>query len=588
MKKTSFRLLILTVLCMSFVGGLWLTAPPSTEARGAAWNVQVFNNVNLSGSPIWVGISPTVSYTWGAGAPVINGAPTGAPADNFSIRFTTSAFFTAGNYRFTVQVAGGARLCVETTQCGAGGLLLINQWTPGTFRTFQADFNFATDGNHNITVEMFDSGGDSAIIANWALAVGSIPTPTITCTGTPWYAEFFNGIDLAGTAIFTTTYPPSGLNQSWPSGSPGGPVPASNWSARFTRTLNVPTDLPAGVYTFYASADDNYRFIVDVTTIIDSWGTFGGNPQSAPVTLMPGPHTLKMEFRQLTVGASVFLTWTPPSAQCPVIPPTGGGSTGGGTGGGTGQPTGVTGTVNVPQLHFRSAPSTTASILATLNQGTTYPVTGRSADNAWAQILVNGQTGWVMAKFLTFAGDFNTVPVVGAPAPSAPAAPPPSNAQGLSQANLRIHTLPSAFSPTVGVLPFGTKLPILGKDEGRSWYQINFSGTVGWVYSPFVKLIQGDYEGIPYTDGTQPPFEPAPPTTGVIVEAFGNMRIRSGPGFQFPKIARAVYGTRLQVLGRSTSLLWYKVKYGDTVGWTLASWYRLVQGDLSTVPVGDQ
>ncbi|MCD4685005.1 MAG: hypothetical protein K8S97_03600, partial [Anaerolineae bacterium] len=121
-------------------------------------------------------------------------------------------------------------------------------------------------------------------------------------TGVPWYGEFFNGLDLAGGAIFTNTYAPSGINLNWGEASPGGAVPADNWSARFTRTLTVPSDLPEGVYTFYARADDNFRFYVDATVVFDYWDTFGnGELYSAQVTLLNGSHTLKFEYREREV-----------------------------------------------------------------------------------------------------------------------------------------------------------------------------------------------------------------------------------------------------------------------------------------------
>jgi len=578
MSKTLARSIVVAVLVVALIGGLWVASPPRTEARGASWTVSVFNNANLSGSPIWVGISPNVSYTWGAGPPVIGGAATGAPADNFSVRFTTSTFFAAGNYRFTVMVDDGARLYVD-------GLLLINQWTAGMgLRTFQADYNFLTDGTHVITVEMFDATGDATIVASWAVAVGPLATPTPVYSGVPWYAEFYNGLDLSGAVVFTTTYPPSGLNVNWAQGSPGGAVPVDNWSARFLRTLNVPSDLPEGVYTFYARADDNFRFFVDSTLIFDYWETYANSQTyTATVTLLNGPHTLKVEYREREVDASIFLTWTPPNAQNPILPPD---SAPAGTGGGGAPvPTGITATVNISLLNFRSAPSLTAPILTKLARGTTYPVTGRTADSQWARLLVDATTGWAAAQYLTFSGDFNTVPVVDAGVAPAPAPPPPTGVRGRVMGNLRIREAPTTRSKELTVMPWGTEVDILGKNAGLSWYMVSYGGIVGWSYAPWIKIIQGSFDQLPYTDGTQPAFEPPPPTEGVIVQAYGNMRIRSGPGLQYPKVARALWGTRLQVLGRSPDGRWYKVRYGDTVGWTFAAWYRVVQGDINSVPI---
>jgi uncharacterized protein YraI len=140
----------------------------------------------------------------------------------------------------------------------------------------------------------------------------------------------------------------------------------------------------------------------------------------------------------------------------------------------------------------------------------------------------------------------------------------------------------------LGVIPWNTEIDVLGIDYTRTWFQVNYAGTVGWSYGPWIRITQGNDRQLPYTDGTIPPFEPPPATEGVIGQTFGNMRIRSGPGFQYPQIARAIWGTRVQILGRSSSGLWYKVQYGEIVGWSYARWYRIVQGAISTVPVTDQ
>ncbi len=576
MSRALGRWMIVAMLCAALVGGLWAASPPHSEARGASWTVSVFNNPDLFGSPIWVGLSPAVNHTWGAGPPVIGGVATGAPADNFSVRFTTSTFFMAGNYRFTVQVDDGARLYVD-------GLLLINQWQAGLgFRTFQADYNFVSDGLRTITVEMFDAMGDATIIASWSLAVGPLPTATPFYAGVPWYGEFFNGLDLAGPVVFTTTYPPSGLNLNWGQGSPGGAMPVDNWSARFIRTLNVPSDLPEGVYTFYARADDNFRFFVDATLIFDYWDTFANTQTyTATVTLLNGPHTLKVEYRERELDASLFLTWTPPHAQNPVLSP---GTAPDGTGGGGVVSTGITATVNVSLLNLRSTPVLTAPILSKLKRGETYPVTGRSPDGAWARLLVGATTGWSWAQHLTFSGDFNAVPVVDTGI-APPAAPQPTGVRGRVLGNLRIREAPTIRSAQIGLMPWGAEMDILGRNRGHSWYMVRYGEVVGWSSAPWIKIVQGTFDALPYTDGTQPEFEPPDATQGIVVQAYGNMRIRSGPGLQHPQIGRVLWGARVQVLGRSPDGRWYKIQHGSVTGWSFAAWYRVVQGDVNAAPI---
>ncbi|MBN1202046.1 MAG: SH3 domain-containing protein [Anaerolineae bacterium] len=580
--KSMFRWTFIAILCTALIGGLGLATPSHGKAYGISWIVSVFNNRDLAGTPVWSGTSPTASYTWGQGAPTINGQVTGAPVDNFSVRFQTSVFFTAGTYRFTVQVDDGARLYID-------GFLLINDWQSNALHTIEADFNFAMDGTHTIVVEMFDSVGDATIIVTWALSPGPLPTATTGFVGAPWYAEFFDGLDLAGTPLFTSSYPPSGLNLNWGEGSPGGTVPVDNFSARFTRTLNVPTDLPKGSYTFYARADDSFRFQIDQTVIFDYWDVFAGDQNvTAEVTLLDGPHDLRFEYRERTVNAYLFLTWTPPNAQDPILNPDGGGPPGPGPGPAPGPSPApaVTATVAVPVLNFRAAPDPGAAVLAQLASGQTYPVTGKSWDSAWLQITVNGQSGWVMAQYVTITGDISTVPVVdggGGPAP----APQPTGVRGQVLGNLIIRDAPGVRANQIGMMPWGVEVDILGRDSGHTWYQVNYNGVVGWSFAPWIKLTVGTFDSLPYTDGSRPVWA-TPPTTGVIAQAYGNMRIRSGPGLQYPKISKAQWGTRVEVLALSTDGWWLKVRHGDVIGWTYRTWYEIVQGSLNTVPVSDQ
>lgn len=585
--KKSVRGLVVIALAVVVLGSV-LIAAPTSSAQATSWSVVVFGNRDLAGAPVFTGVSPNVSYAWGAGPPVINGMATGAPTDNFSARFTTSAFFTTGNYRFTIQVDDGARLYVD-------GLLLINAWQAGQgLRTLQADYTFPSDGTHTIMVEMFDAVGDATIVATWALSSGpGQPGTTPIVSGIPWTAQFFSNTDLAGAPVFITNYGPSGLNLNWGTGSPGGSVPVDNFSARFTRTLTVPNDIPQGVYKFYAKADDSFRFYIDQTLVFDQWGGHQDQTFTADITLLPGPHDFRFEYREFTVNAYVFLTWTPPHAQNPVVNPDGGVGTPGVPGtpipGQSPVPTGVTGTVNVGALNVRNAPDTTAPVITQIRRGEIYPVVGRTGDNAWTQITVAGQTGWVSSQFLTLNGDINRVPITGGTPPGAqPTNPPPAtNVRGQVLGNLRLRSGPTTRSARIGIMPWGTVVPVLGKDRGHSWYKVDYNGLIGWAYAPWIQLVQGTFDELPYLDGTLP-VNPTTPTEGVIIQAYGNVRLRSGPGVQFPQISLAPWGTRLQVLGRSPDARWYKVRYGDLEGWTFATWYRPLQGDIGSVPIVTQ
>jgi len=302
---------------------------------------------------------------------------------------------------------------------------------------------------------------------------------------------------------------------------------------------------------------------------------------------LDGPHSLRFEYREREVDASLFLTWDPPNAQDPVLLPDG--STGSGGGGGGGAPTGITATVNVYSLNFRAAPSTEAQILRKLNKGSSYPATGRTGDNLWVQLNVEGTTGWVYAQYVTLSGDINTLPVVGGGGSPQPTPQlQPIGVRGMVMGNLRIREQPTTRSKQIGLMPWGTVVDLLGKNSAGTWYLVKYGDIVGWSYAPWFRIVEGSVDQLPYADGTQPSYPPPPPTQGIIAQAYGNMRIRSGPGFQYPKIGKAIWGSRVQVLARSSNGLWYKIKHGDVVGWSYAAWYRIVQGDPNDIPVSDQ
>src|SRR5690606_21430831 len=253
-------------------------------------------------------------------------------------------------------------------------------------------------------------------------------------------------------------------------------------------------------------------------------------------------------------------------------------------------PTGITATVSTSRLNVRSAPTVGNNVLTTIGRGQSFQATGRTGDNAWVQIAVNGQNGWSSARYLALSGDINALPVVdgqgGGPAPAP--APQPTGGRGTVRAALRLRADPSTRRGQVGWLRFGETVDILGRGQNHAWYQVRRAdGQTGWAFATWIRIVEGNFDALPYTDGSQP-VHPTPPSSGIIAQAFGNMRIRSGPGANFPQISLAQWGTQVQVHGISPDGQWLKVQHGDVVGWSSTPWFRFVQGSLAEVPVTSQ
>ncbi len=653
-----FRSVMTVLLAAVLVGSSGLSAPQPTRAQGSIWIVRVYNGTEPASSPlVWTGGTNTINFNWGEGAPVIGGASTGAPVNNFSVVFESTFYFTAGTYRFTAIVDDGVRVTLGSTT-------IISSWEAAGQRTLTVDYG-VSEGNQLLRVEMFDASGPALIQFGWTVPTaagtggttttgtctegyglyttcpyGSSPgsgaapagwpastgpkaicadgwnscstdpsggcashggvlywciggtsgtgTGVVTGNPTPWTAEYFANADLSGAPAFTTTLPASGINQNWGTNSPGGSVPADNWSARFTRSLNVPDGVPEGMYLFMARADDNFRLTIDTTVIIDKWDTFAANEIStAEVALLNGPHTIKFEYRDRDAGALAFLTWSPPNGQNPTLGVDGQGvpitgvSGQGGLAGAT-----LTAKVNVPTLNVRSEPSTSASVITRITQDSVYSAVARTPDNQWIQIWLDATTrGWVAARYVTLSGDINLLPGGDTAAAEPQPTPQPIGVRARVLGNLRIRQGPSTRTARIGLLPWGTEVDVIGRSFGNVWYQIIYEDKVGWMYSPYTRIIEGDINSVPFTDGTEPAYAPPPPTSGVIVQAFGNMRIRSGPGLNYPKINRIAWGTQVQLLGVDPTGFWYKIQYGPVIGWSYRPWYRVVQGDPSLLPV---
>jgi hypothetical protein len=87
---------------------------------------------------------------------------------------------------------------------------------------------------------------------------------------------------------------------NWGTGSPDPVVPADNFSARWTRTI----EFAAGVYIFSVRADDGVRLYVDNLLLIDAWQTGVGQANTREVNLAAGLHVLRVEYFE-AAGAAV-------------------------------------------------------------------------------------------------------------------------------------------------------------------------------------------------------------------------------------------------------------------------------------------
>lgn len=318
-------------------------------------------------------------------------------------------------------------------------------------------------------------------------------------TGT-WQAQFYPNTNFSGTPI-PASY--SAINFNWGTGSPtnslGQPlagIPADNFSAIFTSTQT----LAAGTYNFNLIADDRARVTLNGVQIFD---VTVPSPEAVTqqVVLPGGAVNLRIEYVELTDQAYLQLTssaftnapvpggptFTPAPTLTPTItplPPI--------------PPGAITATViRASVLNVRDAPSLGGNRIGRILRGQTYAVVGRDTDARWFLLQLAGYQGWAYGYYLFIDGNEFTPPVVSGNTVLGLAGQPDTGVRAQTEATMRLRAAPTVASRQIGRVTWGAFLPVTGKTADGFWYQVVWKDTVGWVYSPFVEVIEGDLNNVP-------------------------------------------------------------------------------------------
>ncbi len=122
-----------------------------------------------------------------------------------------------------------------------------------------------------------------------------------------WSVEYWNNPTLSGAAATTSTE--ANLNHDWGASAPHTGINADNFSARWTRII----DVTPGRYRFVAVSDDGIRVSVDDRLIIDEWHEHPRQRYTADVELSDGHHRVVVEYFERTGYAVAQLSWHRPS-----------------------------------------------------------------------------------------------------------------------------------------------------------------------------------------------------------------------------------------------------------------------------------
>lgn len=425
-----------------------------------SWRAQYYNNLFLSGvTPHFeTMVHNGLTLDFGTGSPDAS-----IQGDNFSARFTADADFPAGWYRFSIRADDEFQFRVNDNVV----LTTMDNGQPNNILNIDLELSGIT----HLQLDYRERTGGAYVSLNWLyLNANTTNVPTGT-----WLAEYFPNQTLSqpAAAIFNESSP----SHNWGFNAPVPNMPAEYWSARWRTTQNFAT----GTYRFTASVDDGVRVYVDNTLIIDRFTQSPGSVYTQDVAMMAGDHVITVEYLELFNNA--YLDFK--IEQVHSIPGPGAWSDN------------ATATVTAFRLNVRNVPTTNNSIVVTkVDAGQTFPIVGRTTDNSWYEIDVNGTRGWVSAAWVRVNNGDNVPATQDAPTLTIPAG-------SVATQNVRVNfrSGPSTTNTQVlTIVPRYTVMNVVGRTADSQWLQVQYNGLTGWVLGSLVRSDTPlDFGSIPVT-----------------------------------------------------------------------------------------
>jgi hypothetical protein len=215
----------------------------------------------------------------------------------------------------TLKPSSGSRLGGPLTGIDVPTLRDVWATAPYLHDGSAPTLNAAVRAHAGVTI----SDADLANLVQYLREIGSDEPAAVgpAGTGVGLNGTYFNNMTLWGSPVLTRT---EAVNFNWGTGSPGPYVNSTNWSARWTGTLTVPT---TGTYYFQTTSDDGVRLWVNNVQAINFWTDHAAMiSTSAGMNLVAGQKLpIRLEYYQHSGYAVMQLRWfTPGNATYVAIP----------------------------------------------------------------------------------------------------------------------------------------------------------------------------------------------------------------------------------------------------------------------------
>lgn len=361
--------------------------------------------------------------------------------------------------------------------------------------------------------------------------------------GTQWNASYFNNRDLSGNPVLTRI--DDKIDFNWATGSPGTGVPADNFSARWTKTVNFGT---SGTWHFRAGSDDGIRMWIDATIIIDQWHDAAAGFAVYEVdvaNLTAGNHDLKVEYYEKTGNAGVQVAWTGPGGSNPATTT-------------PSSPADSGGEANWNAAYFNNIQLSGEPVLTRIDKKIDFNWdSGSPANN-----IPNNGFGARWTATVNFATPGHWKFRVGA-----------DDGIRMWIDNTRIvnewHETPNGFTVY--------EVNLYELTAGNHNLKVEYFESAGKAGAQ-VTWARGDL-ALQQTQTAAPSATPVAAQIWAAVTA-NSLNVRSGPGEGNPTIATIKYPDNYRVLGAVPDMSWVKIKLRDgREGWVTNEWVYLFSED---------
>jgi hypothetical protein len=252
------------------------------DAAYPDWKGVYWANQDLLGNPAMLRNDREINFDWQLGSP----GPT-IPDEHFSARWTHTAGFEEGLYRFTILADDGVRVWVD-------GRLILDAWSDHQGHEMTVDHTMAGGGAHTVRVEYYDN----AFHARAHVGLAKVAPPVYN----GWKGEYFTNPYLGGVPILVRN--DDTLTFDWEWGAPAPSLPVDNFSVRWT----LHKEFDPGIYRFTFQVDDGVRFFVDDELLLDEWHQTWNQTYQVEVKL-PWKPKLVVEMLEEAGDARIRVSW---------------------------------------------------------------------------------------------------------------------------------------------------------------------------------------------------------------------------------------------------------------------------------------